>query len=103
MEFFGTFVITLVYYMSAEQEAAILLGYWIIALFAIDISGAHFNPAISLVCMIREKSNLGRQPKQRLLGIVFILVQIGGATCGILVSALVDWKFQVTRPAVDIE
>jgi glycerol uptake facilitator-like aquaporin len=46
-----------------------LLGVWIITLFGLAISGAHYNPAITLAIMLRKKSNFG---SRRLLGIMYI-------------------------------
>ena len=47
-----------------------LLGMWIITLFGVAISGAHFNPAITLAIMLRKNSNFG---SRRLLGIMYIV------------------------------
>jgi len=46
-----------------------LLGFWVITLFAEGISGSHFNPAITLVFMLRKNSTLG---SRRLKGIIYI-------------------------------
>jgi glycerol uptake facilitator-like aquaporin len=32
-----------------------LLGFWVVTLFGIGISGGHFNPSITLVQMFRKK------------------------------------------------
>jgi len=47
-----------------------LLGFWIITLFGVAISGAHFNPAVTIVIMLRRNSSFG---SRRLLGIMYIL------------------------------
>lgn len=46
-----------------------LLGAWVITLFGVAISGAHFNPAVTVVFMLRKHSNFG---SRRLLGILYI-------------------------------
>jgi glycerol uptake facilitator-like aquaporin len=59
-----------------------LLGLWVIILFGEAISGAHYNPAITLVFMLRKNSShLG---SSRLKGIFYIAAQFLG---GILAAA----------------
>lgn len=59
-----------------------LLGFWVTILFAEAISGAHFNPAITLVFMVRKNSRLG---KRRLKGLIYMAAQFaGGLLAGLL-------------------
>jgi glycerol uptake facilitator-like aquaporin len=50
--------------------AGLFFGYWIMSLFAIDITGAHFNPSITLAVMFRKNSSFG---SRRLKGIIYIV------------------------------
>lgn len=60
-----------------------LLGYWVITLFGEAISGAHFNPAVTLVFMLRKNSKLG---SRRLRGLIYIAAQFIGGIISALVS-----------------
>ena len=48
VEIAGTAVLSIFYFTMEGNMAGQLFGYWIITLFAINISGAHFNPAITI-------------------------------------------------------
>ena len=73
VECFGTFMLTLFFY--GNSQAIILLGLWILIVFAWKISGSHFNPAITLALMFRRDAKVF--PKA--LGFSYIVVQILGA------------------------
>lgn len=60
-----------------------------LTIFGSKISGAHYNPAISLAYMLRK--DVGNFP--RLLGIAYIIFQFIGGFLG----ALLAWFF-VARP-----
>ena len=62
-------------------------------IFGFRISGAHYNPAISLAFMFRR--DIGHFPRP--LGLAYILFQFGGAVLG----ALLAWLFQGTELNVD--
>ena len=65
-----------------------LLGFWIINLFGVAISGAHFNPAITITAMLRKNSNFG---SRRLLGIMYIVAQfLGGFAAAALSKFLMS-------------
>ena len=65
-----------------------LLGYWIITLFAVSISGAHFNPCITLAAMLRKNSTFGTR---RLRGIIYIAAQmLGGLAAASLSKFLLN-------------
>jgi glycerol uptake facilitator-like aquaporin len=70
VEIVGTIVMGIFYLTLGSSQAGLLLGFWIISLFGVAISGAHFNPAITLVAMLRKNSNFG---SRRLLGIIYIV------------------------------
>jgi glycerol uptake facilitator-like aquaporin len=59
-----------------------LLGLWVLIIFGQRISGAHYNPAVTLVNMLRRDT--GKFP--RLLGIFYILSQLLGGFVGALLS-----------------
>jgi glycerol uptake facilitator-like aquaporin len=48
-------------------------------LFAVNITGAHFNPAVTVAEMFRKNSNFG---KRRLKGFIYLLGQFAGAILG---------------------
>lgn len=51
------------------------------------ISGAHFNPAVTVVAMLRKNSNFG---SRRLLGLMYIAAQfLGGIAAGIIGKFLI--------------
>lgn len=56
---------------------------WVVTLFGQAISGAHFNPAVTLVFMLRKNSSFG---SRRLLGIIYIAGQLLGGIAAALVS-----------------
>jgi glycerol uptake facilitator-like aquaporin len=69
-----------------------LLGYWVITLFGEAISGAHFNPAVTLVFMLRKNSKFGTR---KLRCIIYVAGQlIGGilsaAACKVFFSAFTE-------------
>jgi len=49
VEFVGTTTIAVIYLLLGDQQAGMLLGFWVVTLFGIGISGGHFNPSITLV------------------------------------------------------
>lgn len=70
IELVGTAVLGVFYLTIGNIQVGILLGMWIINLFGVAISGAHFNPCITIVAMLRKNSNFG---SRRLLGIIYIV------------------------------
>jgi len=59
-----------------------LLGIFVLLIFAAKVSGSHFNPAISLAFMFRR--DIGEFP--RLLGLAYIVFQVAGGFLGGLVA-----------------
>ena len=70
IEFGGSFTLCVVIYSMHGRLAGILLSLWILTLFFVDLSGAHFNPCITLAVMFRRKSAFG---KRRLKGLFYIV------------------------------
>ena len=60
---------------------------WIITLFGQAISGAHFNPAVTIVFMLRKNSSLG---SRRLKGIIYMVAQFLGGIIAAIVSNIID-------------
>lgn len=61
------------------------------SLFAYDISGSHFNPAITLSLMFRRDSPFGEGTNHRMLGLLYILAQILGAiSTSLLCDFIID-------------
>jgi glycerol uptake facilitator-like aquaporin len=76
VEMVGTATLGIFYLMIGDQPVGMLLGLWVIILFGEAISGAHYNPAITLVFMLRKNStHLG---SSRLKGIFYIGAQFLG-------------------------
>lgn len=80
-----------------------MLGVWIITLFGQAISGAHFNPGVTLVFMLRKNSNLG---SRRLLGIMYIVAQFCGGIIAAIVSNIIDDVEEgndlIVAPTIDV-
>ena len=59
-----------------------LLSIWVITIFGLRISGAHYNPALSLAHTLRKDA--GSFPI--ILGVAYCIAQIFGAFIGALIS-----------------
>ena len=86
VEMAGTAVMGVFYLTVGDQQAGMLLGFWIITLFGVAVSGSHFNPAITLVIMARKNSNFG---SRRLLGIMYMVAQFLGGLIAAAVSIFI--------------
>jgi len=84
VEIVGTGVLGFFYIMMGDKQVGILLGMWVVTLFGQAISGAHFNPAVTLVFMLRKNSSFG---SRRLLGIIYIAGQLLGGIAAALISS----------------
>jgi len=86
VEMAGTAVMGVFYLTVGDQQAGMLLGFWIITLFGVAVSGSHFNPAVTLVIMARKNSSFG---SRRLLGIMYIVAQFLGGLLAAVVSVFI--------------
>ena len=89
-EFLGTGFLCLLYSMNGAQGnfsfPSLLLGIFVLIIFAAKISGSHYNPAVTLAFMFRKDT--GRF--SRILGISYIIFQLAGAFCGSLIYLLLS-------------
>ena len=86
VEVAGTAVLSIFYSTVGDKQAGMLLGFWIITLFGVAVSGSHFNPAITIAIMFRKNSNFG---SRRLLGIMYIIAQMLGGILGAVGSVFI--------------
>lgn len=71
-ELIGTAFLTLLFNTAVgfnESQVQLLLGLWVLIIFGMKISGAHYNPAISLAFMFRR--DIGNFPRP--LAIAYII------------------------------
>jgi glycerol uptake facilitator-like aquaporin len=86
-EFLGTLFLTLAFNNTqglpfSQNQTSVLLTLWVLTIFGMKISGAHYNPAISIAFMLRK--DIGNFP--RILGVAYVVAQCLGAFCGALIS-----------------
>jgi glycerol uptake facilitator-like aquaporin len=75
VELSGTIMIGIIHSLIGNSQAGMLLGIWVATLFGEAISGSHFNPAVTIVVMLRKNSSFG---SRRLKGILYIVAQLIG-------------------------
>jgi glycerol uptake facilitator-like aquaporin len=99
VEVMGTTVLGIFYLTVGFQQAGVLLGMWIITLFGVAISGAHYNPAVTLAIMMRKNSNFG---SRRLLGLMYIVAQfLGGLLAASLSRFILEGRYIIASPRPD--
>ena len=79
IELIGTAFVTMFFYMMSGRFTSMFMAMWIITLFGLNISGAHFNPAVTVAQMLRKKTTFG---KRRLLGVIYLIAQFSGGILG---------------------
>ena len=87
-EMFGTMFLTLLYRTFLQESMGagplpFFFVFWMITMMTARISGAHYNPAVTFVCMFK-RDNEENFPKS--LGFVYILAQFIGAFAGAMLS-----------------
>ena len=80
----GTAVMGIFYLMIGDQQVGLLLGMWVLTLFGEAISGAHYNPAITIVFMLRKNSRTFGS--RRVKGVFYIVAQILGGLIAALIA-----------------
>ena len=55
-EIAGTAILGVFYSIMGDQQSGLLLGVWVLTLWGISISGAHFNPAVTFAFLLRKDS-----------------------------------------------
>ena len=104
VEMIGTMVIGIFYLMIGDQQVGLLLGMWVLTLFGEAISGAHYNPAVTLVFMLRRNSNAFGSTRMK--GILYIVAQMcGGMLAGVIARFLLAGENMViaVQPMLDAE
>lgn len=86
-EAIGTMFLTIAFNCSQKisfgyNQTAMLLVLWVLTIFGLRISGAHYNPCISVAYMLRK--DVGSFP--RILGVAYAVMQCLGAFGGALIS-----------------
>ena len=84
-EFFGTAMMVYAFNFTKTSYMGRAFAYFVGWMFAVSVSGAHFNPATTLGVYIAE----GKFMRQIVRLILYWIVQICGAYCGILITYLI--------------
>lgn len=71
-------IFMMVFIAGNNSSYIILLGLWVMTMFAFEISGAQFNPALTIAFIFRRDAI--KMPRS--LGLFYILFQILGAIAG---------------------
>ena len=102
IEMVGTCLMGMFYNLIGESQAGIMLGMWILTLFGHNISGAHYNPCVTLVYMLRKEKPFHAR---KLYGLMLIFAQlIGGILQAIIVFLLdIDTQKYAISPAPMID
>jgi len=67
----GTAILGVFYSLMGDQQSGLFLGVWVLTLWGISISGAHFNPAITFAFMLRKDCQFAKE-NNKLLGSAYI-------------------------------
>jgi glycerol uptake facilitator-like aquaporin len=80
-EFLGAAVVTWAYNIANKDPQIRAAAFFIIYLLAVNVSGGHFNPAVSVAVYLTEKEN--RNLRYLICAIV---VQVLGCGFGVLIA-----------------
>ena len=87
IEFVGTFFLVLIIGLS-ENPVAIGVGLSVLVYMGAHISGAHYNPAVSLAMFIKKDLDTNEF-------FIYIISQILGATFASIILSLLSINMQV--------
>ena len=93
-EMMGTFLITMLF--MSTNSFALLTGYWIVTIFAWKLSGAMFNPAITLAYVLRKDRDAAHMGWP--LGFCYVGAQCAGAYLGALMMGFFNWNAFALQP-----
>lgn len=87
-ECLGTFLLTILYQRCTElfDPLAFTLGVLCVTVMAVKSTGAHYNPAITLVFLCKAKQRVS----SRWLGIGYLIFQFAGALFGAMFYLLMN-------------
>lgn len=96
-ECMGTFLITMLF--MSNNSFALLAGYWIITIFSWKLSGAMFNPAITLAYVLRKDRDAAHMGWP--LGFCYVGAQCAGAYLGALMMGFFNWEAMALEPRAE--
>jgi glycerol uptake facilitator-like aquaporin len=90
IEFIGTILLTDLYICATANTdyLGFVMGVFILLAFGFKISGAHYNPSITVAYMLRKHS--GARFSNRVLGVAYIIFQFGGGIIGAFLALLLQ-------------
>lgn len=99
-EFIGSAIVTWAFNIGAKDNSTRAVAYFIGYLFAVNVSGAHFNPATSLAVYLTEKDS--KDKNLRYL-IAVMVMQLAGCFFGVLIGFILlkDYKSGTTGFFID--
>jgi len=80
-EALGTAMLTMLF-VSVKAETSFLTGFFILLIFSWKISGAHYNPIVTLANMFRKDAGAFH----RWTGILYMIAQVLGAIGGVFAA-----------------
>jgi glycerol uptake facilitator-like aquaporin len=81
-EFLGTAMVTCLWNNSMYTPFPVFISFFIVLIMGANISGSHYNPAVTLAFMFRKDNGRFR----RLLGLLYMVAQFGGGIFGAVIS-----------------
>ena len=82
-EFTGTFMLSAIWAGGTAAWFPMWMGFFVVLIMGANISGAHFNPCVTAAFMFRRDKGKFKA----LHGLFYILFQILGAICGMIMAA----------------
>ncbi|CAG9318238.1 unnamed protein product [Blepharisma stoltei] len=88
-ELHGTAMLAFIVFASDGGPFSVGLGLWGIINVTGCISGAHFNPAVTLGVILNKKINKSLTSSEFIKFLIYMIIQLGGAFIGSLFAELV--------------